>query len=415
MEKTEKLRLLIVTQYFWPENFRINDLAMHLSETGYEVTVLTGVPNYPEGVLSPDFAKDKDAFYTYGNVDIKRVPMLLRGKGRLTLAANYLTFFLSASTVGLWKLRKKDFDVIFVFGASPITVAIPAILVKKTRKIPLLLWVLDLWPESLSATGAVNSSWLLSSMGRVVSWIYRHCDRILIQSKSFFESIQKYSPDSHEHNNIVYFPSWAEDVFGGGSTLAQHVITTREDLFTIMFAGNIGEAQDFPTILAAAELLKDNRKIRWIIVGDGRAREWVEQEVLRRGLSNCFQLVGRFPVEVMPAFYACADVMLVSLKTNDIFARTIPGKVQSYLSYGKPIVGVIDGEARVVIEDSKAGKVCRSGDYRNLAIIVEELAACSTEALCEMGKNGRDYYQHHFKRETLFDKLNKLLHDSVSP
>jgi glycosyltransferase involved in cell wall biosynthesis len=408
------VKILIVSQYFWPENFRINDLASHFSTTGHDVTVLTGMPNYPEGMLHPEFADEPNKFSRYGNIEVHRVPMVLRGKGKISLVLNYLSFFISASTIGLWGLRHKSFDVAFVFGASPITVAIPAIIIKKIKKTPIFLWVLDLWPESLSAVGAVRSELVLRTVGRMVSWIYKNCDHILIQSRSFLESIQEYCGDADQPGKILYFPSWAEEVFGQESNVIQNAVIRRNDMFTVMFAGNIGEAQDFPSMLNAAELLKNNRRIRWIIVGDGRMQEWVANEVSRRELSECFHLVGRFPMELMPAFFACADVLLVSLKANDIFARTIPGKVQSYLAFGKPVVGMIDGEAHTVIEQSEGGRVCGSGDSEGLAKILEELANMQPEALVKMGQMGRQYYEQHFERRLLFAKLEGFFQAEIS-
>jgi glycosyltransferase involved in cell wall biosynthesis len=408
------VKILIVSQYFWPENFRINDLASHFSITGHDVTILTGMPNYPEGMLHPEFADEPNQFSKYGNIEVHRVPIVLRGKGKISLVLNYLSFFISASTVGVWGLRHKSFDVVFVFGASPITVAIPAIIIKKIKKTPIFLWVLDLWPESLSAVGAVRSGLVLRTVGRMVSWIYKNCDHILIQSRSFLESIQKYCGDADQPGKILYFPSWAEDVFGQESQIDQNAVTRRTDMFTVMFAGNIGEAQDFPAILDVAEILKANQKVRWVIVGEGRMREWVASEVIRRGLTGCFHLVGRHPMESMPAFFYCADVLLVTLKRNDIFFRTIPGKVQSYMASGKPIVGMVSGETYLAIEESGGGRVCESGDSKGLAMIVEELANAQPKVLVKMGKMGRQYYEKNFDRKMLFLKLDALFQEEAS-
>lgn len=408
------MKILVVSQYFWPENFRINDLVSHFSDSNYSVVVLTGKPNYPEGVLHPEFSKNSSAFESYGSVEVCRVPMLLRGKGNLRLLLNYLSFFLSASTIGVWKLRKYSFDIVFVFGASPISVAIPAILQKKIRKIPVVLWVLDLWPESLSAVGAVKSPVIIKFVGLVVTWIYNNCDRILIQSRSFFPSIKKYCSNWFHEEKIRYFPSWAEDVFSQDATRNQQVITRRDDLFTILFAGNIGEAQDFPSILNAVELLRDNSRVRWVIVGDGRMYDWMVSEIESRNLSDNIKMIGRFPLETMPSFFECADVLLVSLKTNDIFARTIPGKLQSYLAAGKPVVAMIDGEAKLVIESAKCGRVCSSGDYIGLANAIDELAGISKESLAEMGRMGREYYQNNFDRKMLFSQLEEILKVSIN-
>ena len=407
------MRILIVSQYFWPENFRINDLVSNFSKRGHEVTVLTGMPNYPEGSLHTDYKANPEAFDHYEGASVVRAPHVLRGKGKITLALNYLTFFVSASLVGAWTLRKKQFDVVFVFAASPITSAIPAIALGKLKHAPVFLWILDLWPESLSAVGVIKSPKLLRAVGVIVTWIYRRCDYLLIQSRAFKDSVSQYCPGAERSDKILYFPSWAEDVFRQSGTAHQDAVARDDRFFTVMFAGNIGEAQDFPAILDAIEILKAKHQIRWVIVGDGRRSDWVADQVKNRGLDQCVHLVGRFPVESMPAFFACADALLVTLKTNEIFARTIPGKVQAYLAFGCPIIGMIDGEARTVIEESGAGKACASGASADLAKIVDEMAAMSRDQLREMGLRGRHFYEKCFDRDTLFTKLENYFHLAI--
>ncbi|PRC92711.1 glycosyltransferase family 4 protein [Solimicrobium silvestre] len=399
------MRILIVTQYFWPENFRINDLASDFANKGHEVTVLTGSPNYPEGDLYPEFAADPGRFSKYQSVKILRIAHVLRGQSKVRLMLNYLTFFINASLTGAWKLRRSEFDVIFVFAVSPITMAIPAIVLGRLKHIPIFLWVQDLWPETLSAVGVVRSPFLLKMVGKMVSWIYAKCDHILIQSRAFTASVQQYCDQAHLPGKVLYFPNWAEQVFSQTSYHKQDVLKRDDELFTILFAGNIGDAQDFPAILNAAELLKSNERIRWVIVGDGRARDWVADEVVRRGLQSCVHLVGRFSLETMPSFFQVADALLVALKSDDIFSHTVPGKVQSYLAAGKAILGMIDGEARLVIDESGGGRSCASGASAELAQLVMEMSATSKEDLAQMGERGRQYYQRHFDRETLLKKL----------
>lgn len=413
MTQKTRIKLLIVTQYFWPENFRVNDLAAYFSEDGHDVTVITGKPNYPQGYLFPEFKLNPANFNKYKGIDIIRVPMTTRDQGKIKLAINYLTFFLSASVIGFWKIRHKSYDAIFVFGVSPITVAIPAIFIKKIRKTPIFLWVLDLWPDSVSAAGGVNSKTILNLLGGVVSWIYNNCDHILVQSRSFFGSIQKYCKDAEKSGKVIYFPSWAEALFEDNQNWQQDLIIRDNKKFTIMFAGNIGEAQDFPAILNAAEMLKSNSKIRWLIIGEGSAYDWLKSEVLKRNLSDCFVLAGAHPVEAMPSFYTCADVMLVTLKKNDIFSMTIPGKLQSYLAFGKPVVGMIGGEAKSVIEESKAGMACNAGDSAGLVRILEIMMQLNPLKLKEMGESGRKYYVTNFERNMLLNKLKQLILDKI--
>ena len=408
------LRILIVSQYFWPENFRINDLASSFSDKGHEVTVLTGLPNYPEGVLLPGFRDSPSDYAAYRGVKICRVPHVLRGQSKLRLALNYLTFVLSASVLGSWKLRKSEFDVIFVFAVSPITMAIPAILLGKLKRAAIFLWVQDLWPETLSAVGVVKSPVLLRAVGALVSWIYARCDHLLIQSRAFLPSIKKYCVTAEQKGKVLYFPNWAEQVFSQTDTCGQNVISRDDQLFTVLFAGNVGDAQDFPAILDAAEITRSDPRIRWVIVGDGRAHAKVAEEVVRRGLENTVKLTGRYPLEAMPGFFDVADVLLVSLKSNDIFSRTIPAKIQSYMAVGKPILAMLDGEAQLIIEQSQSGLSCAAGDSRELAALAMRMSTFNKSELASMGENGRQYYLRHFERELLMSRLETYFRAAVA-
>jgi len=408
------MRILIVSQYFWPENFRINDLASSFIDKKHEVTVLTGLPNYPEGCLLPLYSENPSEFSNYRGIKIVRVPHVLRGKNKLSLLLNYLTFFLNASLLGPWKLRKNKYDVIFVFAVSPITMAIPAILLGKLKRAPIFLWVQDLWPETLSAVGVIKSRTMLNLIGIMVSWIYSQCDHVLIQSRAFFPSIKKYCAAADEQGKVLFFPNWAEQVFTGSAVSSQHVISRDENVFTILFAGNLGEAQDFPSILDAAEKLKSNSRIRWVIVGDGRMFDYVSGEVVRRGLSGNVKLVGRFSVETMPSFFDVADVLLVTLKSDEIFSKTVPGKLQSYLAAGKPILCMLDGEARLLVSESGAGLSCAAGDSDHLAQLALRMSELNKVELANMGEKGRNYYHLYFERDKLMSKLETYFRAAIA-
>jgi glycosyltransferase involved in cell wall biosynthesis len=259
-----------------------------------------------------------------------------------------------------------------------------------------------LWPETLAAVGAVRSTKVLSAIGCMVGFIYNRCALVLGQSRGFLGSLAKYCTDAKK---IRYFPSWAEDVFIQDGLKPAPEVPAQEGVFNVLFAGNVGEAQDFPAVLEAAEILKHNPAIRWLVVGDGRMTGWLRSEVARRGLTHCFLLLGRFEVERMPSFYAHADALLVSLKRDPVFALTIPGKVQSYLMAGVPLLGMLDGEGAAVIREANAGLVCPSGDASGLAKAVLELAAMSKDERQQLGKNGRVYAQKEFSRELLMDRL----------
>ncbi|TCS35109.1 glycosyltransferase involved in cell wall biosynthesis [Paucimonas lemoignei] len=400
------MKLLVVSQYFWPENFRINDLVAELVQRGHEVTILTGYPNYPDGVVFEDFRRNPGKYAQYAGADIIRVPLAPRGKGAIRLALNYLSFVVSASLLGLAKLRGRKFDHIFVYEPSPITVGLPAIVMKWVKKAPITFWVLDLWPETLRAVGMVKSERVLRLIGHMVSFIYRRCDVILAQSQSFIGNIRQYC---HPHQRVEYFPSWAEDMFGKEVVEPAPELAPYADCFKIVFAGNIGEAQDFPAILDAAEHLKARQDIQWILVGDGRMGAWVADEIKRRGLTQTVSMLGRFPLERMPSFYASADALLVTLKKNEIFSMTIPGKVQSYLAAGKPILGMLDGEGAAAIFEAKAGKVCPAGNGAELAKIVQEMADSAPSTLRSMGEAGNVYYREQFERNTLMTRIEQIL------
>ncbi|KAA0690848.1 glycosyltransferase WbuB [Halopseudomonas laoshanensis] len=401
------LSILILTQYFWPENMRINDLVEGMVGKGHEVTVLTGVPNYPEGKTFPDFVANPGNFAEYSGARVFRVPLIPRGSRSLTLALNYLSFFVSASTIGAYKLRGQKFDAVFVYAVSPILAAIPALVIGKLKKAPTYVWVLDLWPETLSAVGVVKSKKALAWVGRVVSWIYNRTDYILVQSQGFVESVKVYSTREIPPERIVYLPSWAEDDFSAEGGTVSALVQPDADVFTIVFAGNIGEAQDFPAILRAAEALVGELPVRWVIVGDGRAYSWVKEIVAHRKMDNVL-LLGRHPLEKMPPLFAVADALLVSLRTNDVFAKTIPGKVQAYLASGRPVIAMIDGEAARVIEEAGAGMVCESGDADGLAGIVRKMYRLSPDDREQMGVAGRKYYLESFSKDILFDRLETL-------
>jgi colanic acid biosynthesis glycosyl transferase WcaI len=405
------VRLLVVSQYFWPENFRINDLVAELQQRGHRVTVLTGRPNYPEGVVSPEFLAAPDRFATYEGAEIVRVPLIARGKGGRRLMMNYASFALTAATIGAWRLRGRQFDAIFAFQVSPVTLCLPAILIGRFKRIPVAIWVLDLWPDTLVALGAVRSRWLLGLVGRMVAFIYRHSDLILAQSRAFLPSIARSAGDTP----VRYFPAWVEPLFRSASVSVEPAQEVREfsGTFNVLFAGNIGESQDFPAILAAADALRSRVDIRWLIVGDGRAAEWVRREIARRGLEQTVRLLGRHPAERMPSFFRAAGALLVTLKRDPVFAMTIPGKLQTYLATGLPIVALLDGEGARVLTESGAGLVGASGDSAALAALVLQLVSLSPAARAAIGERGPVYAAREFDRNRLMSQFDEWLHELV--
>jgi len=411
MAARRPLNILIVTQYFWPENMRINDLVDGMTQKGHSVTVLTGIPNYPEGQIFADFRDNPSKFSNYKGTPVVRVPILPRGKRSLKLGLNYLSFLISASLIGSYKIRKKEFDVIFVYAVSPILAAIPAVSIRGLKKTPIFVWILDLWPETLGAVGVLKSKRALAMVGKCVSWIYNHVDYLLISSRAFADSVHRYCTKAIEPGRVIYFPSWAEDVFSESDdclNASSDLLVKDESIFTVVFAGNVGEAQDFSTILNAVKRLKNNDlKIRLIIAGDGRASTWLAENIRAHDLRNVL-LLGRHPLEKMPALFAVADALLVSLKTNEVFAKTIPGKVQAYLASGRPIIAMLDGEGARIIEQAQAGLVCATGDADGLATVVQAMASMPRDERERMGVAGKQFYEKNFSKQHLFEYLEEL-------
>lgn len=396
------MKVLVVSQYFWPENFRINDLVLGFCERGLEVDVLTGKPNYPNGVFHENYSFFGKRKEVWNDITIYRSPLIPRGKGGgLRLMINYLSFSFFATMKLLF--HKKKYDLIFVYEPSPITVGIPAVIFSKKTKTPIYFWVQDLWPESVSVAGQIRNKSVLKALNRLTCWIYNNSKRILIQSEGFRNYILKQDiPDER----IRYYPNSTESLF-------KKVVPSKKfkDLmpnapFSIMFAGNIGEAQDFENILETSRILKEkNENIHFVILGDGRKKAFVESKIREYGLDDTFHLLGSYPVETMPEFFALADGLLVSLKKNPIFSLTIPSKVQSYLACGKPLIAALDGEGAKIIKDAKAGFVSPPGDSKRLAEVILKLYEMKKEDRSILGTNARAYFDQNFEREMLLDKL----------
>jgi len=405
------MHILIITQYFWPENFRINDLALGLIERGHEVTVLTGIPNYPEGRFFPGYGIFRNLRQKYFGAKVLRVPLVPRGNGSgLQLVLNYLSFVVSASLLALF-LGRTQIDLIFVCQLSPVTVGLPALLLKKLKKIPIIFWILDLWPESLSATGAVRSQKALALIEKLAQWVYQGCDKIVVASKGFIPSLRTKGVETERTD---FFPNWYEPEYCFDNIYTEEVVHNKLPRgFRVMFAGNIGVAQDFGTILAAAEKLREYPDIHWVVIGDGRRYNWVMQQITLRGLSNTMHLLGRYPSKAMPGFFSQADVMLVTLKRDPIFALTVPGKIQSYMACGRPIIAALDGEGGKLVSESGAGLSSPSEDVEALAKSVLAMYRMPQEQREEMGRLGKKYCEMNFEREMLIDQLERWMWELV--
>jgi glycosyltransferase involved in cell wall biosynthesis len=393
------MRVLILSQYFWPESFRINEVAQSLREAGCEVTVLTGQPNYPDGAVYQGYRAFGMGLEDFAGCEVYRIPLAPRGRASATrLVANYLSFVTGASLLGPWILRRRRFDVIFVYAISPILQALPGIVLRRTTGAALVTWVQDIWPQSLEVTGFVRSPRLLRIVAAVVRWIYRRCDLLLVQSRGFVPMVQAMCATTP----VEYHPNPGELAFHeqhqGQPALQLH------SGFNVVFAGNLGTAQALDTVLAAAAMLKEDARVRFVLIGSGSRSDWLAEEVQRRGLPNV-QLPGRFSPQQMPGILAQASVLLVTLARSPIMSQTIPSKIQAYLAAGKPILAALDGEGASVVTEARAGLACPAEDAAALVAAVRQLQALPQSDLDRLGQSGRAYYERHFEPAALARRL----------
>lgn len=399
------MKILIITQYFYPENFKSNDMAFELKSRGHDVTVLTGLPNYPEGEIFEGYGVFKNRKQTINGVKIIRSLLLTRGKGSgLRLFINYYSFAFFASLKAFFLGLNNRFDAVIVHEPSPITQYYPALLLNKIWKAPVYFWVMDLWPESLSIAGGIKNKFVLNYYTNVIKKFYRNSEKILITSKGFRGAINE---KGNFDDKIVYFPNWAEDAISEGNK--NFPIPQLPQGFKVMFAGNIGEAQDLDNIMRAALELKDKKHIQFILVGDGRKMPFVKEFVLQNNLSETVNIMGRFPVESMSSFFDKADVMLVTLKDDPIFNLTVPAKLQAYMSASKPIVAMLNGEGSENIIDANCGFTVAAGDYIALSETIVEASLLSPIELQKLGDNSRLYYERYFKMSACISNLEEII------
>ena len=404
------MNILIVSQYFYPESFRVNDFAIGMKKRGHEVTVLTGLPNYPKGKIYEGYGFFKNLESEYQGIKVIRSWLLPRGSSSgLRLMLNYLSFAIFSSIWGIIKLRGK-YDIIFVHEVSPIFVGIPALVMKWRFHAPVFFWILDLWPESLTAAGNITNPLILKPIKMVVRFIYKYSDKLLIASLAFRPSVLSFQVSPEK---LYYLPNWSESSALPDKADDFQYADLIPEGFKIMFAGNIGESQDFPAILDAAEKLKEYKAIKWLIVGSGRRVEWIKNEIAVRNLKDNFLLLGHYPLEIMGGFINHADVMLVTLKKDPVFALTVPAKLQAYMNWAKPVLTMLDGECSRIVEEANAGLVANSGDSGQLVQNILKMYRMPEAEREKLGHNALKYYEENFDRNLLFDQLEKLFEQEL--
>lgn len=373
---------------------------------GYDVTVLTNIPNYPQGKFFDGYSLFKKRREVIDGIKIIRVPIIPRGNGgKIRILLNYASGLLFMWIYALHYALWHKFDFIFVQQLSPCFIGLPATLVKRIQKIPIVYWLLDLWPDSL-VVGGINSQRVYNIVSKITKHIYKFCNTILVSSKSFKTKLLERGV---EESKIGYLPNWFEEVdscdYGGD-------IPELPKGFRIMFAGNIGDGQNFENIMQTTLLLRDQKSIKWIIVGDGRKKRWVESFIKNNNLTDTVLMIGRYPIESMPLFFEQADVMLVSTCNESI--STLPAKVQSYMANSKAIIGMISGEGNLVITNSQSGHCVDANDVDGMANLVLEMSQMSKKSLSEMGLRGKRYYDENFNKTKcmteLFSHIDKVLY-----
>ena len=406
------MKVLIITQYFWPENFRINELASELKNKGHEVIVLTGLPNYPEGKIYKNYRENKNKYKTMNGIKILRVPIIPRRKGYVCLVLNYFSFALSATILGAILLRKVKPDLIFVFQTSPVLVGIPSSIISKIKKVPQIFWVLDLWPETLEAIGVFKKKWQSALLKILIKWIYSSCSLILCQSKSFVKNINKFVL---ENDKVRFFPAWDDIVVKDNQLSKENNLKLNNNFLNIMYAGNVGYAQDFPSLIKAIEILKkeETKYIKFHIIGDGRMKDYLEKSINNLNLEKYIKLHNKYPLNAMNEIFEQADILFVSLRNEKVFSMTIPGKIQSYLNSGKPILGMLNGEGADIINISKSGLTCNAGDYLQLSKLVKKFKNLDINTLNRMGINGKIFYQKEFDKDKLINKLINFFNETL--
>jgi len=400
-----KKKILLVTQNFFPEFFKSNDIAFELVNKGFEVDVLTGIPNYPKGVYYKGFSIFKKRLERINGAKVYRAFQTPRGRkgSNIGLSLNYITFAFSASLWAIYFSITKKYDSIIIHLVSPITQAIPALIYNFFRKTPIFTWVLDIWPDSAILGGNIKNKTIIRVLDDIVRLVYNKSSKILISSPQFNELILE---KGDYKDKIVSFPNWSDDLL----KMPNVDIPTLPNGFIIMMAGNLGVAQNLDAVLNAVLELKEYDSIKWVIVGDGSKKKWIEEFVAKHSLENSVYIMGSYPFEMMPSFYKSADTMLLSLKADfPHINAVIPARLQSYMAASKPVLAMATGASADLIRESDCGFVVDPDDYKSLVKCIREKVLPNKVNFESMGKNGRMYYEKHYTKEKCLSHLKELI------
>lgn len=394
------MKILAICQYYHPEPMRFTDICETLVKNGNEVTVLTGIPNYPMGEIYPGYEKKKLQNEWINGVNVIRCFTIPRKKSNFYRFLNYFSYAISASI----KVRSlvQDFDVVLVNQQSPVMMAFPAMVYKKRNQKKIAMYCMDLWPASLVA-GNLKKDSLAYHFFRIISQVvYKDMDLILVTSRMFIDYL--INEFQIQESRIEYLPQYAETHFETYIPVRQD--NRKNEYFNFMFAGNVGTAQSVETIIYAANEVREDSRIRWHIVGDGSELKSIKKLTYKLGLESVI-FHGRKSLGEMPELYANADAMLVTLISDPIISMTLPGKVQTYMAAAKPIIASANGETSNTIEMAQCGLCVNAGDYEGLANVIRDF--CNMEKFETFSANSARYYNQNFRKNIFFEKLERFL------
>ena len=399
------MRILLVTQYFYPEVFKSNDIAFELAKRGHQVDALVGIPNYPEGKYFKGYGIFQKRHEVVNGVNIYRVFQTPRGKGGWRLPINYFSYVLFGCLRVLLQFAwKKRYDCIIGHEPSPIFQAYPALLLRKLRKIPFYYWIMDLWPDAMKSGGGIKNETLLNAVDKLVYGIYKKTDKILITSERFRTSIAAKGDFAEK---IIYFPNWSDDILQMDDSFK---IPKLPDGFKIMIAGNLGKSQNLEAVTEVMLGLKDVPEVKWIFVGGGSRKEWLENFIKENSLEDKAICLGQYPFHAMPAFYKQADAMLVTLRAGfPHLEAVVPARLQSYMSAGRPVLAMIGCGGADIITQSQCGYAVPAGDSQALIKIIREKVLKDKKSFEKMGENGRKFYINNYKMDMCIDNLEKII------
>lgn len=394
-----KKHILVISQYFYPEQFRINDMCQEWVERGYKVTVVTGIPNYPMGKIFDGYGLTKKRHENWNGIEIYRIPLIPRGSSSIGMILNYLSFMISGMFAAKFMVIKADY--VFSFEVSPMTQVLTGICFAKRLQVPHYLYVQDLWPENVITVTGITNPVIIKPIDKMVDYIYKNTDEIFATSPSFVDAIcnRKIKVD---RKKVHYWPQYAEEFYHPCDKKAVGEIPD-DDSFKVIFTGNIGTAQGLQILPKTAEMLK-KENVKFIMVGDGRYLEEFIDEVKSRNVEDKFVMVQRQPAERIPELLSACDAAFLSFQNDELWTMTIPAKLQSYMACGMPVIAAAQGETKRIIEEAQCGVRSRIGDAEELSLKIKDMM--NTD-LVEMGRKSREYFKEHFDKKMLMDQMDE--------